>query len=134
MKTHKLPFLFYLLLAGCFETESKDPIEAYKLWSHEDPPGNIKVIKGQYWKSGHWTNEYIVYLKIKAPYSWRNAYIIKNHLVLLKDTMVVKGNQDPDWFNQPKNSNVYEKPGFWQGSVYFDDTLSGTLLIHEVQL
>jgi hypothetical protein len=75
-----------------------------------------------------------MYLKIKAPYSWRNSYIIQNHLVLLRDTIIVKGDDDPIWFNQLKNSNVYENPGLGQESIYYDDSSSGTILIHERQL
>lgn len=134
MKRFKFLFLLSLLLTGCFETETKDPVEVYKLWSHAEPPSDIKVVKGQFWKSGHWTNEYDMYLKIKAPNSWRNAYIIQNHLVLLNDTIIIKGDEDPIWFNQPKNSRVYENPRLWQGSIYYDDSSSGTLLIHERQL
>ena len=116
------------------EINATDPIETYRFWAGVDPPGDLKVLKGQYWQSAHWTKEYIMYLKLKPTKEWWNKYVEQNHLTIDKAKWARPG-EAPPWFEPTENSIRYGGGGeFDQGSRYFRDTLTGECYIYEIQL
>jgi hypothetical protein len=127
-------FSALILFAGCREVNTHDPLEVYTLWSGDKPPKEVRLIQGKYWQSSHWSKEYVMYLKLQAPTSWRTEFIKQNHLVYLKDTSIAPEPDIPDWFRPTNKYRVYLPSGFNQGSVYYEDTATGIMYLHEVQL
>jgi hypothetical protein len=123
-----------MTLSGCGEKNTDIPSEVYILWSGGKPPNGVHLIRGRYWQSSHWSKEYIMYLKLQAPELWRRNFIKQNHLVYLKDTSLAPDPDVPDWFRPTNKDKVYVPSGFNQGSVYYEDTVTGTMFLHEVQL
>ncbi|WP_282016005.1 hypothetical protein [Marinifilum flexuosum] len=126
--------LALILLTGCMDINTTDPIETYKYWAGDKPPDSLKVLKGQYWQSTHWSREYIMYLKLKPTKEWWNKFLEQNHLPINKDKWV-RPSEAPSWFEPTENSIKYGIGGnFDQGSRYFQDTLTGVCYIYEIQL
>ena len=111
MKSPKATFGVYMLLltfvalTGCFEKNTKNPIEAYKYWAGEEPPKDIQVLNGQYWESAHWTKEYTIYLELQATPYWFTQLIEQNNLK--PDTIYHIPNDAPRWFKPSKNMKVW---------------------------
>ncbi|MDT0293418.1 hypothetical protein ACFQ3R_12565 [Mesonia ostreae] len=79
-----MKFLMILLLllffSSCSEVNTTQANEVYKYWSGSNPPTDLKLIKGQYWQSAHWTKEYMMSLKMKPTKTWWNTFIVQNKL------------------------------------------------------
>jgi len=116
------------------EINTTDPKKVYKYWTGSNPPKDIKLIRGQYWQSAHWTKEYVMYLKFKPTNIWWDEFIKQNQLKI--DHEIWKMPLDaPNWFNPSIKSIKYIKPDlFDQGSRCFIDTLTGECYIYEIQL
>lgn len=54
MRRNYVIILVAIVLTGCVEKNTNDPIEAFKYWAGEKPGNDVKVIKAQYWESSHW--------------------------------------------------------------------------------
>jgi hypothetical protein len=129
-------FIIVLLVStftSCVEKRTEDPINAYKFWAGEKPPKEIEVINGKYWESPHFTKEYIMYLELNPSDEWKTEFIKQNDLVQPK--IAPKDPPDaPSWFKPTKNCKLWVPTGYSQGSVYYEDTLTGHLFIYEIQL
>ncbi len=134
MKPSISVFIISLLLLGCFEINSDNPVQAYKYWSGANPPKDLEVIEGQYWQSPHWTLEYIMYLKIKPSKKWWKQFVKQNRLVEDKEDWI-KPSDAPSWFHPSKNtSRLKQSNSFDQGSRYFRNAETGVCYIYEIQL
>jgi len=60
-------FILPILLTSC-SIKTKNAEEAYKHWSGTEPPKGIKLIKGEYYQSPHFSLEYELFLKFEADY------------------------------------------------------------------
>lgn len=122
-----------ICFGACGEKITSDPIESYKNWAGELPPKNVKIIHGKYWQSAHLSKEYILYLELQAPSSWRAHFLEQNNLVKATDSIGLPSDA-PVWFTPEKNCRILKQKGPDQGSVYYEDTLTGKMFIYEVQL
>jgi hypothetical protein len=133
LKKSILILLSFLFLTGCTEIQTSDPQEAYKHWAGSAPPENVRILKGQYWQSAHWTKEYILYLKLKPTKKWWAEFVNQNQLQKAPESWTKPANA-AFWFDPPENSIMYSSgAGFDQGSRYFRDTITGTCYIYEIQ-
>ena len=133
MLNRLLILLIAIAVVGCSETKTSDPIESYKYWAFENPSEEVKVLRGQFWSSAHFTREYIVYLKIKPTDEWWIAYVDSNDLVV--DSLEwTSSSGTPDWFAPSKNTISYSPSNEFYNSRYFRDTLTGECYIYEIQL
>ncbi|HEV3326408.1 MAG TPA: hypothetical protein VG052_12410 [Puia sp.] len=132
-----IPFALMICLTGafvsCTEKKTEDPIEAYKYWAGELPAGNIKVARGKYWQSAHWSREYILYLELTAPPEWRTRFITQNKLAETKQEYALPSDA-PDWFKPGKGFRTLAPAAPDQGSVYYEDSVTGEMFIYEIQL
>jgi len=128
-------FLTSLLLIGCDEFNTTNPTNVYKYWAGEEPPNDLKVLKGQYWESAHWTGEYIMYLKLEPTNEWWNKFLKQNYMSADTNEWA-KPNDAPTWFIPSDNSIRYIRHDDYidQGSRYFKDTITGVCYIFEIQL
>jgi hypothetical protein len=119
-------------LVTCTEKKTNDPIETYKLWAGEVPK-DVQVVNGKYWQSSHWTKEYIMYLELKTSPLWINEFNGQNNLVESKEQTDIPPDA-PVWFKPTKRFKSLRQSEPSQGSVYFEDMISGTMYIYEIQL
>jgi hypothetical protein len=129
-----LIFSLFTLLVSCFQIETKNPKKAYEYWSGSEPPKEIKLIKGQYYQSPHFSLEYELFLKFKSDKKWFNDFVEYNGLEL--DT--VKNNWSkwtdlPKWFKTDKNYLIYTKNqnDEFERSRYFINPENGICYIYE---
>jgi len=54
--------LSFLILISCNDRKTFNAKDSYKFWAGTNPPTDLKLLKGQYWQSAHWSKEYILYL------------------------------------------------------------------------
>jgi len=131
----RLALLTIFLLTGCSEIKTNNPQETYKYWAGTNPPADIELFNGQYWRSAHWTLEYIMYLEFKPTEIWWNEFLKKNNIV--EDNNEWKGipADAPDWF-KPSDSFIRYRieSDFDKGSRYFRNKLTGICYIYEIQL
>jgi len=120
-------------MVSCMEKQTNDPAETYKFWAGEPPSKNVDVIHGRYWQSAHWSKEYVMYLDLTAPSDWRLEFIKQNNLVKTTEQYGFPSDA-PDWFKPTKSFRTFVQAGSGQGSVYYEDTLTGRMLIYETQL
>jgi hypothetical protein len=120
------------LFAACGEKRATDPVEAYQYWYGEKPGKDIQVIHAQYWESAHWTKEYELYLELTASPAWRDALIEQNHL--RRDSTYTLPGDKPKWFTATAHDKIWKFSAGDPQSVILEDTVSGRLLIYDIQL
>jgi hypothetical protein len=125
--------LFLLLLTSCSETRTEDPIDSYKYWAGTEPTDDVKVLNGQYWQSGHWTKEYILYLQIKPTDQWWDEFVKQNKLQTDNEDWI-KSSDSPAWFQLTGNIEIYKHADDFNDSRYFRDKVTGECYIYEIQL
>ena len=126
--------LSIFLLTSCFEKRTSDAEEAFEYWSNLSSKNGIKILKGQYWQSAHWTKEYEVYLEIQTSPQWVAAFVKLNDLKITTSEVTRLPDDSPDWFKPRTGLKVYEPSDFSQGSIYFVDEKTGYMLFYEIQL
>ena len=125
--------LILVLLTSCSEIRTDDPTDSYKYWARTNPTNDIKVLKGQYWQSGHWTKEYVLYLQIKPTKQWWEEFVKQNQLQIVNENWN-KPSGSPDWFQLTDKIEVYKHADDFNDSRYFRDSLTGECFIYEIQL
>jgi hypothetical protein len=125
--------LISILLTSCSEIRTDDPTDSYKYWTGTKPTEDLKVLNGQYWQSGHWTREYILYLKIKPTDKWWIEFVKQNQLQIDNKDWD-RPSDSPDWFQLTDKIEVYKHADDFNDSRYFRDNLTGECYIYEIQL
>ncbi len=136
MTSHNALFVLLstaLTLTSCSEIKTNDAKATFRYWAGTDSPADIELLHGQYWQSGHWTKEYIMYLELKSSKTWWEEFIQHNSLAP-DTTKWSRPNDAPKWFTPSENSIQFGQTGFSQGSRYFYDTTTGVCCIYEIQL
>ena len=121
-----------MLLTSCTETNTTDAQEAYKYWAGSPPTAQVKVARGRYWQSAHFTREYVVYLDLTAPADWSREYIRQNNL--LPDTNAADAalpTDAPRWFKP--DSSFLKYGGLGTSGSYYLQPRTGRMLIYEAQ-
>ena len=121
-------------MTSCSETNSNDPKTVYKNWAGSNPTSDLNLVNGQYWKSSHWTNEYVMYLELKPTKKWWTEFRLQNKLTI-DTTNTALPTDKPSWFNPTKPYLRFKiDNNFDQGSRYYFDTLTENCFIYEIQL
>ena len=102
--------------------------KTYRYWAGSEVPADTKVINGQYWASGHFTKEYIMYLEVETEWV---KYFAKDNNLQPAIGKVEIAKDAPKWFKPPQSFQVWLGN---QGSMYFIDTLTSHMFIFERQL
>lgn len=125
--------LIIFTLTSCSELKTSDAEKTFKYWAGTPLTSDVELLNGQYWQSGHWTKEYIMYLKLKPSKLWWNEFLKQNSLTT-DTTKWIRPDDAPKWFKPTENSIQFGQTGFSQGSRYFNDTITGVCYIYEIQL
>src|SRR5690606_6975561 len=112
--------LISVFLTSCSEIRTDDPTDSYIYWAGTQPTDDIKVLNGQYWQSGHWTREYILYLQIKPTDKWWIEFVKQNQLQIDNENWT-KPSDSPGWFQLRGNIDVYKHTDGFNDSRYFRD-------------
>ncbi len=135
MKLKRLQYIltifFATLIISCSK-KTNDANETFKYWSGCKATNDVKLLKGQYYESPHFTKEYIMYLKFIPTKKWWFEYLKYNSILPDKNDWIVP-NDAPNWFKPPETSLRYWRKDFDQGSRYFCDTATGICYIYEIQ-
>lgn len=126
--------LFFVLIVSlsCIPVETTNPEKAYKYWAKSDPPKDVKIIKGEYYQSPHFTLEYELYLKFKPTKKWWYGFIKENNLSIdNSDQQGIESSMLPKWFKPDSNYLIYSKNSSFDRSRYFIDTKKGVCYIYE---
>jgi len=134
----KLPKILLLILTlfltvSCFEKNSNEANEVFELWSGNEPK-NVNVKNGKYWRSSHFTLEYIVYLDFQTSKDWIEKFKKENRLEIQKSKTLNLPSDAPSWFVPKSGFTCYSQKGFNQGSLYFFNEETGEVLLYEIQL
>lgn len=113
--------------------KSSEPNESFELWSNHEVPSDFKIYNGQYWKSSHWSYEYITFLHFKAPTNWIDDFIKLNDLQIATGEYCMPYDA-PECFAPKVGQKVYIEKGITQGSMYFVNEETGEVFLYEIQL
>lgn len=127
-------FIFISFLISCSPIETKNAEKAYEYWSGNKPSKEIKLIKGEYYQSPHFSLEYELFLKFKTDKKWFNDFIEHNKLEL--DTFKndwFNYTKLPNWFKADENYLIYtkDKTDTSERSRYFINRKNGICYIYE---
>lgn len=122
--------------AGTWDDDPKNWYRAF----HEEQPNDIKVVHSKYWRSDHFTFEFIYYFEVEATPEWRNKYFAKLNLrqVSRETARSFRTNnsddETPGWFapDPVGRYEVWDKPGYF-GSLWIDKT-TGHIFFYDAEL
>jgi hypothetical protein len=120
------------LSVGCFEKNTDDAKKAYKYWSGEKPPPNLRVINGHYWESAHWSTECVLYLEINAPQQWIEELMRTQNLEPSEENIhEMLYDNKPLWFKPNSRFKIYSPKGGLQNFTLYKDSTSGHIFIED---
>jgi len=122
--------------AGTWEDDPKNWFRAF----HEDQPAAVKVVHSKYWKSDHFTDEFIYFFEVEAAPEWRDAFLSKRNLELVAPSTAqsfranVGSDMTPAWFAADSISkyDAWDEAGR-SGSVWINKT-NGHIFFYDMQL
>ncbi len=125
-----------ILHAGTWEDDPGNWRRAF----NEELPAQVKVLHSKYWRSNHFTYEFMYYFEVQATPEWRDAFLRKKNLALVPRSSARSfrtNNHDdgcPNWF-APDPVDIYDvwdQPGYY-GSVWIDRT-NGNIFFYDWHL
>ena len=122
--------------AGTWEDDPKNWYRAFK----EEQPTQVKVIHSKYWRSNHFTEEFIYYFDVEATPEWRDAFLKKRGLTQVSPSAArsfrtnTHSDDTPGWFapDPVELYDVWDKNGYF-GSVWINKT-NGHIYFYDAQL
>jgi hypothetical protein len=125
-----------ILNSGTWQDDPKNWYRAFR----EEQPSQVKVVHSKYWRSNHFTLEFMYYFEVEATPEWRDSFLMKKGLALVSPSFAGSfraynsSDDTPDWFAPDPVSlyDVWDKDGY-HGSVWINKT-NGHLFSYEWQL
>ena len=122
--------------AGTWED---DPQNWHRAFS-EHQPAQVKVIHSKYWRSDHFTVEFIYYFEVEATQEWRDAFLKKRGLTQVAPSVArsfranMHSDDTPGWFapDPVELYDVWDRAGYF-GSVWIVKT-NGHIFFYDMQL
>jgi hypothetical protein len=122
--------------AGNWEDDSKNWYRAF----HENQPVAVKVIHSKYWKSDHFTEEFMYFFEVEATPEWRDAFLSKRNLQLISPSSARNFRENnssdmtPAWFaaDSVEKYDAWDEAGHF-GSVWIDKT-NGHIFFYDFKL
>ncbi len=125
-----------ILHAGTWEDDPKNWHRAFK----EEQPAGVRVVQSSYWRSSHFTVEFMYFFEVQATPERRDAFMRRKSLDLVSPSSArsfrstYHTDDTPSWF-APDPVDLYEvwdrTPYF--GSVWINKT-NGHIFFYDVQL
>jgi hypothetical protein len=122
--------------AGTWEDDPQNWFRAFR----EQPPEQVKVIRSKYWRSNHFTEEFIYYFEVEATPEWKDAFLKKRGLVQISSSVArsfrtnTHSDDTPGWFapDPIELYDVWDRPGYF-GSVWIAKS-NGHVFFYDMQL
>jgi hypothetical protein len=122
--------------AGTWEDDLKNWQRAF----NEEQPSGVKVAHSKYWRSDHFTLEFIYYFEVEATPEWRDNFLKKRNLKLVSPSMArsfranIHSDDTPNWFapDPVDGYEVWDMVGY-SGSVWINKT-NGHIFFYDMQL
>ena len=122
--------------AGTWED---DPLNWYRAFK-ERPPAQVKVIHSKYWRSSHFTYEFIYYFEVEASPKWRDEFLKKRGQTQVSPATArsfrttTSSDMTPNWFapDPVELYDVWDRAGDF-GSVWINKT-NGHIFFYDIQL
>jgi len=122
--------------AGTWEDDPQNWRRAF----NEEQPAQVKVIHSKYWRSNHFTLEFIYYFEVVATPEWRDAFLKKRGLMHVSPSVArsfrtnMLSDKTPDWFapDPVELYEVWDEAGYF-GCVWINKT-NGHLFFYDVQV
>ena len=125
-----------ILHAGTWEDDPRNWYRAFR----EQQPAGVKVVHSKYWRSNHFTEEFIYYFEVEATPEWRDAFLKKRGLSQVSSSTSrsfrtnMHSDDTPGWFapDPVELYEVWDKAGYF-GSVWINKT-NEHIYFYDVQL
>ena len=125
-----------ILHAGTWEDDPQNWHRAFG----EQQPAQVKVIHSKYWRSNHFTEEFIYYFEVEATPLWRDAFLKKHGLTQISPSVArsfrtnIHSDDTPGWFapDAVELYDVWDKAGGF-GSVWINKT-NGHVFFYDMRL
>ena len=128
MKNRLVLLILSITITSC-GVETYDSKEAYQHWENNAIGEDVEIINGQFWKSGHWTYEYSVFLELQPSKRWKDKFF---ELYNAEENSVGKYDsekhshqiQAPHWFETPewiKLNSEFEVYTGYGGNFYWNE-------------
>ncbi len=122
--------------AGTWEDDPQNWYRAFR----EQQPAQVKVIHSKYWRSNHFTEEFIYYFEVEATPEWTEAFLKKRGLIQVSPSVArsFRTNNDPSdtpgWFapDPVELYDVWDRAGYF-GSVWRNKS-NGHIYFYDAQL
>jgi hypothetical protein len=122
--------------AGTWEDDSKNWYRAF----NEEQPAQIKVVHSKYWKSNHFTHEFIYYFEVAVTPEWKDKFLAEHGLKQVSPGMArsfrsnISSDDTPNWFapDPVDRYDVWDKAGYF-GSVWIDKA-NGHIFFYDMML
>ena len=122
--------------AGTWED---DPGNWYRAFQ-EQQPAQVKVVHSKYWRSDHFTVEFIYYFEVEATPEWRDEFLKKRGLTHVAPSVArsfrsnMQSDDTPGWFapDPVKLYDVWDRVGYF-GSVWIAKT-NAHIFFYDMQL
>jgi hypothetical protein len=122
--------------AGTWEDDPQNWFRAFR----EQQPADVKVIHSKYWRSDHFTVEFIYYFEVEATPEWRDAFMKKRGLTQVSPSVArsfrtnTHSDDTPGWFapDPVELYDVWDRAGYF-GSVWIAKT-NGHIFFYDMQL
>jgi hypothetical protein len=122
--------------AGTWEDDPQNWYRAFK----EQPPSQVKVVHSKYWRSSHFTYEFIYYFEVAATPEWRDGFLKKRGLTQVSPSIArsfrtnTHSDMTPNWFapDPVELYDVWDQAGYF-GSVWINKT-NGHVHFYDIQL
>src|SRR5690606_34143911 len=108
MKKYSFFLIISFFLVCCYDKTFSNPTEVYQLWTGTKPSKQIKVINGQYWESGHWTKEYVLFLELQTVKSFWERFKKENNLIIDSFYNGIIISEKTEWFVPTENCIIYK--------------------------
>ena len=123
--------------AGTWEDDPKNWYRAF----NEEQPAQVKVVHSKYWRSNHFTYEFIYYFEVEATPEWKDNFVAKQGLKQVSPSIARSfrtnnhSDDTPNWFapDPVDRYEVWDKAGYIFGSVWIDKT-NGHIFFWDAQL
>ncbi len=122
--------------AGTWEDDPRNWFRAFG----EEQPTQVKVVHSKYWRSNHFTKEFIYYFEVEATTEWRDAFLTKRELTQVHPSvarsfrMNTHSDDIPGWFapDPVELYDVWDKAGYF-GSIWINKT-NGHIYFYDAEL
>lgn len=131
MERYIVLLFIIFIYSSCISVNTEDADKAFRLWTQIPlDNGEVKAIKGRYWRSAHLTLEYEACLKLIASESWLNELISSNGLHIDTSEWIMPDNL-PNWFIPDTSYQKFSSDLNWNLDVW---QKGDTLFIYDLQL